>query len=259
MGEPPTPAPAENTTPNTHNVVADLVFGHPEYRAILDIPCGEGAFVRRCLARGLSVSAADCVPFEGLGGADFAIADMNQPLPHDDDAFDAVVCIDGIEHIERPFDFIRESARVTRRGGSVVISTPNISAVRSRWRWLLTGFHAKCKSPLDEADPNPLHHINMLSLPELRYMLHTAGFRITDIRTNRYKLISLAYALLVPLSYLVTMMTLLKQERKSPEGRRRNREVIKQLFSGPVLFGETLIVMARNDKTPTHDRRLDPA
>jgi 2-polyprenyl-3-methyl-5-hydroxy-6-metoxy-1,4-benzoquinol methylase len=259
MGETPDPLPTENTTPNTHNVVAELLLGHDRCRRVLDIPCGEGAFTQRCLARGLAVSAADCVPFDGLNGADFAIADMNRTLPYDDDTFDAAVCIDGIEHIERPFDFIRQCARVVRPGGAVILSTPNISALRSRWRWLLTGFHAKCKSPLDEANPHPLHHINMLSLPELRYMLHTSGFRITDIRTNRCKLISLAYAVLAPLSWLVTLLTLLRSERRSPEGRRRNREILGQMFTGAALFGETLIVMARNDKAPAHDRRPDQA
>jgi SAM-dependent methyltransferase len=231
MGETPDPLPTENTTPNTHNVVAELLLGHDRCRRVLDIPCGEGAFTQRCLARGLAVSAADCVPFDGLNGADFAIADMNRTLPYDDDTFDAAVCIDGIEHIERPFDFIRQCARVVRPGGAVILSTPNISALRSRWRWLLTGFHAKCKSPLDEA----------------------------NIRTNRCKLISLAYAVLAPLSWLVTLLTLLRSERRSPEGRRRNREILGQMFTGAALFGETLIVMARNDKAPAHDRRPDQA
>jgi len=245
---------SENAARNTHNVVAALLFAEPEYRRVLDIPCGAGAFTRRCLDRGLTVCAADCATFGDLDGARFDVADMNERLPYDDGAFDAVVCIDGIEHIERPFDFIRESARVTRPGGAAIISTPNISSIRSRWRWLLTGFHAKCPGPLDEDHPDPLHHINMLSLPELRYMLHTSGFTITGITTNRCRLIALAYAVLVPLAYAVTWVTLMQKERRSPEGRRRNREVIRQMFGVPALFGETLIVMARKDEASAHDR-----
>jgi 2-polyprenyl-3-methyl-5-hydroxy-6-metoxy-1,4-benzoquinol methylase len=47
--------------------------------------------------------------------------------------FDAVVSIDGIEHIERPFDFIRECRRMIRKDGVLIISTPNLTALRSRW------------------------------------------------------------------------------------------------------------------------------
>ena len=35
-----------------------------------------------------------------------------------------------------------------RPGGVVILSTPNISSLRSRWRWLLTGFHHGRKTPL---------------------------------------------------------------------------------------------------------------
>ncbi len=85
------------------------------------------------------------------------------------------MCIDGIEHLRRPFDFIAEVRRVLRIGGEVILSTPNISSLRSRLRWLLTGHHHKCPAPLDERNPNPLHHINMISFPELRYLLHSNG------------------------------------------------------------------------------------
>ena len=88
-------------------------------------------------------------------------------------------------YIERPFDFVAECRRVVRDDGWLVISTPNISSLRSRWRWLLTGFHNKCKTPLDETRPDPLHHINMLSFPKLRYLLHRNGFSIAEMRRGR--------------------------------------------------------------------------
>lgn len=236
----------ENTTKNTHNVIADCVFRHPGVRRVLDIPCGEGAFTERCLKHGLEVTSADCENFCRIPGANFAVADMNQRLPFADDFFDAVVCIDGIEHIERPFDFVLECRRITRPGGIVILSTPNITALRSRWRWLLTGFHNKCRSPLDEKNPNPLHHINMTSFPEMRYMLHRSDFSVTDIKTNRYKLLSLAYAPLALPSYLATARVLSKEE--DPGQRRRNAEILRQLYCKELLFGETMIVVARNEK-----------
>jgi SAM-dependent methyltransferase len=233
----------EKTSPNTHKVAAELLFEEANLRRVLDIPCGEGAFAKRLLERGIEVSAADLVDEMKVSGAQFAVCDMNEPLPYRDGEFDAVVCIDGIEHIERPFDFVRECGRVLRGGGILVLSTPNISALRSRWRWLLTGFHNKGKSPLDEGKPSPLHHISMLSFPALRYLLHTNGFRIEAVRANRIKAISWAYAPLVPLAYLVTRHVFHREE-KDPGQRERNREILRRMFSRDVLFGETLIVKA---------------
>ena len=84
----------------------------------------------------------------------------------------------------------------------------------------------------------------MMSLPDLRYVLHTNGFRVTAVCTNRIKAISWVYALWVPLVYLATARVFHSEER-DPAQRLRNREILAELFSRPVLFGETLIVMAQ--------------
>ncbi|MEA3365643.1 MAG: methyltransferase domain-containing protein, partial [Candidatus Hydrogenedentes bacterium] len=177
----------------------------------------------------------------------FRRADMNERLPFEDAAFDAVVSIEGIEHIERPFDFIRECGRVLKPGGYLLLTTPNISALRSRWRWFLTGFHNKCKYPLDEKNPAPRHHINMLSFPELRYMLHTNGFRIERIATNRIKAVSWLYLPLSPLQYFVSRVAFRRGVKNAEHGR-ITAETVRQMMSKPVLFGEALILVASVSK-----------
>lgn len=234
---------AENTSKNTHNVVAELLGEDPGHKVILDLPCGEGAFSKRMREKGADIFSADCLNIIKIPNPQFSLVDMNGRLPYADAMFDAVVCIDGIEHIERPFDFIKECRRITRQGGMLIISTPNLTALRSRWRYLLTGFHQGEKSPLDESEYTPLHHLSLVSFPELRYRLHANGFRVAAVRTNRVKLISWLYILLVPLAYLVTVLAFMKEE-KDAHVREQNREIVKQLFTIPVLFGETLIVKA---------------
>jgi 2-polyprenyl-3-methyl-5-hydroxy-6-metoxy-1,4-benzoquinol methylase len=235
--------PRELTSKHTHAVVARLLAAEPGCREVLDIPCGEGAFLERLRALGLEGHGVDILDRLALPGARFTAADMNAPLPLGDAAFDAVVCIDGIEHLERPFDFVRECHRVLRPGGVLIVSTPNISALRSRWRWLLTGFHNKGKVPLNERDPNPWHHINLLSFPALRYLLHRHGFRITAVAANRVKPVSWLYLPLWPVSALVTAAALRRWER-DPEQRRRNVEIRRQLLAPAIAFGETMIVKA---------------
>jgi 2-polyprenyl-3-methyl-5-hydroxy-6-metoxy-1,4-benzoquinol methylase len=244
---PTSSSPQEKTTANTHAVVAELVRGLQGCRRVLDIPCGEGAFVERIAAWGLEVHAADCQePVHAIRAA-FQRADINRPLPYADGQFDAVISIDGIEHLEQPFGFIRECARILRAGGAVILSTPNISSLRSRWRWFLTGFHNKCKCPLDELHPSPAHHLSMISFPQIRYMLHSNGFQITAVRANRIKGISWLYAPWAPAAYVATAVEFARGER-DPEQRRRNREILRQMFSLPILFGETMVVAAERDK-----------
>jgi 2-polyprenyl-3-methyl-5-hydroxy-6-metoxy-1,4-benzoquinol methylase len=239
----PSSAPRELTSKHTHATVARLLAAEPGVRRVLDIPCGEGAFLERLARAGLEGFGADIVNHASLPATRFQIADMNAPLPFAAASFDAVVCIDGIEHLERSFDFVRECARIVRRGGVLIVSTPNISALRSRWRWLLTGFHNKGKVPLNERDPTPWHHVNLLSFPELRYVLHRSGFRITTVSANRVKPISWLYLPLWPVAAVVTAGALRRWER-DPDQRLRNREIWRQMLTRCVAFGETLIVKA---------------
>lgn len=234
----------EDAGENTHTIIEEMVADEVAKGHILDIPCGEGALSKRLAEKGFEVESADCVGIVKYDKARFRIADMNRRLPYEDGVFDGVVCIDGIEHIEKPFDFIRECGRVLKQGGFLVISTPNISALRSRWRYLLTGFHNKARVPLNEASPNPLFHINMVSLPDLRYRLATNGFVITQIRTNRIKPISWLYVLLVPFACVRTFVVFAR-EAHDETLKEIFRQVFRCMFSLPVLFGETLIVKAR--------------
>lgn len=236
----------ENCAPGTHARIEAMLLADPGCRRVLDIPCGAGAFTQRLQRRGLDVHPADVVDLLQADRSNFQCADMGSRLPYTDALFDAVVSIDGIEHIERPFEFVRECRRVLRQGGRLLLSTPNISSLRSRWRWFWTGFHDKCKVPLDETAPDPLHHINMLSLAELRYMLHSNGFRIRRVATNRVKKIAWLYAPCAPLAWLQTRLVFRKEE-KDPAQRARNREFLRDLFSTPVLFGEILILEAVAD------------
>lgn len=237
------PAPRELTSPNTHAVVARLLAAEPGCRHVLDVPCGEGAFLARAQRAGLTCYGADIANRLALPGVRFARADMNAGLPFGPGAFDAVVCIDGIEHLERPFDFVRECRRVLRPGGVLVVSTPNISAFRSRWRWLLTGFHNKGKVPLNECDPTPWHHVSLLSFPALRYLLHREGFQVRAIATNRIKAVSWVYLPLWPIAAVVTGITMWRWE-DDPGQRRRNAEILQQLLVPAIAFGETTVVKA---------------
>lgn len=242
----PAPAPAsrESAARGTHEEVFRLLRAHCAQGRVLDLPCGSGAFTRRLLEAGYEAVAGDLEQHPGLPGVPFQTANMNLPLPFPDAYFDAVVSIEGIEHIERPFDFVRECRRILKPGGVLLLSTPNISSLRSRWRWLLTGFHNKCKYPLDETNPQPRHHISMLSYPELRYMLHTRGFRIEQVAANRVKGASWIYLPWAPVAALSARLALRRGARSEAHAR-VIAETRVEMHTRAVLFGETLIIAAR--------------
>ena len=234
----------ENTSKNTHNVVAEILLEEKELNNVLDIPSGSGSFTQRLLEKGINVHSGDIENIMMVENENFNVANMNHELPYEDNFFSAVVCIDGIEHLERPFDFIRECYRVTKPGGRVIISTPNINSLRSRWRWFWTSHHNKCKTPLNENNPTPLHHINMMSYQRLRYILHSSGFKINKVTTNRVKFISWLYFIFIPFSWLTTKFVFGKEE-KDQQQREVNKAIVSDLFGSSLLFGETMILSAK--------------
>ena len=232
-----------NCAKNTHEVVFDLITKNKNAK-IIDIPCGYGAFIKRLIdAEYQEVYGVDIQNILKINHSMFFNGSMNQRLSLDSCSIDTAVCIDGIEHIDEQFQFIRELNRILVKNGELIISTPNISSLRSRWRWLLSGHHNKCKAPLDENNPNPLHHIGMISFQELRYMLHSNGFEITKITTNRVKLGSYPFAIILPIVFLYTALAYRKSSKR--EGNRKiNKQIFSSMFSPAILFGESLIIKA---------------
>lgn len=232
-----------NTSKNTHETVFELVGNGPGSR-IVDVPCGSGAFVQRLKDHAYQdVLAIDIEDGLEIEHGSFRQGDMTDQLPLSDQSVDTLVCIDGIEHIDRQQDFVAEVVRVLRPGGEFIVSTPNISSIRSRWKWLMTGHHNKCNSPLDENNPGPLHHIGLLSFPEIRYLLHSAGFQIEQVATNRTKAVSWLYLPLAPFLYLATSLVY-HRRGKMEQTELICNDVKKSMFSLPLLLGETMIIRA---------------
>lgn len=236
-------APKPNTSRNTLETIAAWVRATGGQR-VLDVPCGEGALVALLRDHVAECTGGDMQPeLFRLPGERCIEMNLETAWPVEAGTYDTVVCADGIEHVENPFHVVREAARVLQPGGRFILSTPNINAIRSRWRFLWSGFHNKFKRPLDESRRDPLHHINPLGFPELRYILHTSGLHLERVGTNRIKPASWPYALLYPCAAAYTLLAF--RHETAPSQRRHNAAIRRQMLSPAVFLGETLILQAR--------------
>src|SRR5205814_7906584 len=72
---------------------------------------------------------------------------LDTALPFANESFDAVICLEVLEHLMMPEFTCREIHRVLRPGGQVLISVPNVAAWRNRMELLLLGHFNPGGSP----------------------------------------------------------------------------------------------------------------
>ena len=124
-------------------IVAQLI-NNLKPKNVLDIGCGLGEIYGR-----LKISNTQCDyygtdfsetaikrcqetfnTFEGYPTSHWLIAEVNKQ-PFKDKEFDVVVACEVIEHMENPWDLIKEMKRVVKDDGHIIISTPRELGVPS--------------------------------------------------------------------------------------------------------------------------------
>jgi SAM-dependent methyltransferase len=90
--------------------------------AVLEIGCRDGG-LRRYLPAGIRYQGMDIAP--EFAASDILIRDVSEGLPFPDASFDAVFCIEVLEHVPNPFGALSEIRRVLRPGGVLTLSVPN--------------------------------------------------------------------------------------------------------------------------------------
>ena len=140
-------------------------------RRVLDLGCRSGALSRHFLdgneVVGLDVDRVALAKAAELG-IEPVVANVEEPLPFEDESFDAVVAGELLEHLRFPDAVVSEARRVLRPGGVIVGSVPNAFRLQSRLRFL--------RGRLPEDDPTHLHMFSPDALSEL-----LAGFESVQL------------------------------------------------------------------------------
>jgi 2-polyprenyl-3-methyl-5-hydroxy-6-metoxy-1,4-benzoquinol methylase len=230
-----------------HDKVVELFTHYADRGKLLDAPAGPGIISQKLKEAGFDVAAVDIYPnIFCVQGILCQKADLNLVLPFSDGTFDYILCSNGIEHLENPVLFIRESFRILREKGKLLISTPNILNLKSRLANLLVGFNLFTGRPNNEVeDYLGGEHIHLANYYELRTHLHRNGFRILEVTTHCYSHHAMLFAPLYPVVYLATWRAF-RRERDLRQ-RERNKEILRHVLSADLVLGKKLFVMAEKD------------
>ncbi len=108
---------------------------------------------------------------------EFVVHDLDQPtIPLTANSAQVVTAVETIEHLENPWAFGRELARLAAPGGWVVVTTPNQLSVLSKATLVL-------KNVFNAFQPSsyPAHRTALLEI-DLRRVMEEAGLEQTVVR-----------------------------------------------------------------------------
>jgi ubiquinone/menaquinone biosynthesis C-methylase UbiE len=128
----------EYTYGGIHDILINYIKDYDRNIKLLDVGCGPGVLIVRLKKIG----------FKNLHGCDgflcpeipnFKKANIDNPLPYKDSTFDMVLLSEVIEHVENPNYVINDIHRILKKGGVLIINTPNIHTLVGKLNFLLRG------------------------------------------------------------------------------------------------------------------------
>jgi SAM-dependent methyltransferase len=156
----------------------------PKQQRILTLGGGIANDLWNLAAENLVVNADYALPGLRLGkrfGVQGVSLNLNSPsLPFSDRTFDVVACLDILEHLIEPMAVVKETIRVLRDEGTIVISVPNHFYWPMRLR-LLLGKGIIWRGLLSDHGKNyrewDYMHIRFFTYKSFRKFLEAAGLR----------------------------------------------------------------------------------
>jgi 2-polyprenyl-3-methyl-5-hydroxy-6-metoxy-1,4-benzoquinol methylase len=143
---------------------------------LIDIGCGNGAFLARMRALGWDVVGVEPDPGAArIGRERYGLTIHPGGLEEGhfgSDSFDAVTMGHVIEHLADPLSTLECVRDALKRGGHLVIHTPNLSSLGHRW------FRK------DWRGLEPPRHLFIFRPQTLRKIVEVAGFTVLDLKTT---------------------------------------------------------------------------
>lgn len=169
---------------------------------ILDAGCGDGGMLAEIKdlypniePYGVDISKSGC-KIAKKRGIDVKVADLNDKIPFKDDFFDFIIGHEIIEHLVDPDKFLEESARVLKKGGYLILTTPNLAAWYHRILFIFGYYPLFLEMSTRKRiigigilkhiikNDQPVGHIRVFTLPALKDLINSYGFETIKTKSS---------------------------------------------------------------------------
>lgn len=235
-------------------------------KTAIDIPSGAGRASYMFAKGGAEVRAFDLYPeFTDVPGIEGEYADLNDGIPVEDDSADYLICQEGIEHLPDKIAIFREFNRVLKQGGTLIVTTPNLSNARGRLWMALVESDSGRRMPVTEIDSlwfteketDRLYfgHLFLTTVQHLQTICSITGFEIVERRRTAWSASAVVFGILMyPFLAVGSLLAYLAYKGKNAhvdENLRKTifRDRLKLNLAPQTLFGKHIFWVLRKDKS----------
>ena len=243
-------------------------------KKVIDLSAGSGYIINEFHKSGAVVELFDLFPKQNTYcPVECKPIDLQKPFPIEPKTADVVILGETIEHLPNQFFFFSEASKILKKGGTLLLTTPNSSSLRSRFsQFLMESEHYSTPAPT-EADaftkwsPAPsgsgrlrqsasasargpksgstegyFSKLFISGLLRLRTLAALNGLKIKKVHPSKGS--STSYLLLIyyPVIYYFSAKNRRKQIRNDPSHKEIYEEIFRLNTSVDVLTSKHLII-----------------
>lgn len=149
---------------------------------VLDVGCGSGTIAKIIKDEGHSVTGIDfseeALKRASARGIKTKQCNLDEGIPEPDGIYDLVWEGDIVEHVFDPIGLLKESARVLKKNGILLVTIPNDVGLVSRIKILFGISH---QEQMYESSGFYKHH-TFFTPRLIRFMLEKSGFKIVEFQ-----------------------------------------------------------------------------
>jgi len=150
--------------------------------SVLEFGCSTGALLAEMAKRGQKVAGIEVDPASAATARDRGLTivegDLEAPATLKTaralGPFDALLCLDVLEHLKDPWAFLRSAPGLLKPEGFLFATIPNVGFYKTRWAHLLGRFDYAEEGILDRG------HLRFFTVKAARQLFEDSGWRIVN-------------------------------------------------------------------------------
>jgi SAM-dependent methyltransferase len=219
-------------------------FSNNKRGKVLDAPAGFGLVSMFLKKMGFEVTCGEIEPeiFQ-VPDLKCIYVDLNTRIDAENETFDYVCCVDGLEHMTDPYRAVQEFSRVLKPGGYGIFTIPNYSNIEKRFKFFWLGFltHPADMEKYKKAGSNLFNfHNSPLTITLLDLIFTINDLQVEKIMRNAVKK---KQYLFLPVVWLMKFMA-----RMASQGAKKEYRFDLTLKDEVILGGNNLVFVTRKRK-----------